>query len=137
MSEPEINYLFKANDEPVSYSDKYKNLNAGVGLTLIANTAYVNASSDSLIISSANTYTKVTDRVYYQVENGNTAIGGLTANSYYYVKTANSSGITLSLSVGGSVVNLTETRTDTSPEVHTLYLRDYEPLTLRFDRGTY
>lgn len=137
MSDPQTNYLFSVNGTPSYYTDQFNNLDAGVPLGLKANTAFVNASSDSLLITSANTYTVSGDRVYYEVANTQTAIDGLTANSFYYVKTANSSAITLSLSEGGTIINLTETRTDANAEIHYLYKRDYEPLTLAFDRGTY
>ena len=45
--------------------------------------------------------------MYYYVPTGNTAIPGLTGNSYYYVAAANSTGNTLSNTVGGSVIVLT------------------------------
>lgn len=137
MSDPQINYMFTVNNVPSYYTDAFKTLASGVPLGIKANTAFINVSSDFILITSANTYTKSGDRVYYEVANSQTAIGGLTANSFYYVKTANTSGITLSNTEGGSVINLTETRTDATAEIHYLYLRDYEGATLLFDRGTY
>jgi hypothetical protein len=137
MTDPVVKYLFAVDNIISDYSDKFSNLDAGVPLGIKANTAFVDASSDSLLITSANTYTKETDRVYYEVANNQTAIGGLTANTFYYVKTANSSAITLSLSENGSVVSLTESRSDANAEIHYLYKRDYDPANLIIDRGTY
>lgn len=47
------------------------------------------------------------DQVFYSVDTGNTAIGGLTENESYYIVQANSSGVKLSTTVGGAAVNVT------------------------------
>ena len=49
------------------------------------------------------------DKVLYSVAAGNTAVTGLTANTYYYVVGANSTGVQLALTVGGAAINVTAT----------------------------
>lgn len=85
-----------------------------------ANTAGVSNTADTLLISSANSFISVGDRVYYGVPTGNTAIPNLTGNTYYYVTFSNSSAIALSSTAGGANVNIAETRTAASPQVHTI-----------------
>ena len=72
-----------------------------------ANTSDINNSTGFITITNANTYLTANQELYYYVPTGNTAIPGLTGNSYYYVAAANSTGITLSNTVGGSVIVLT------------------------------
>lgn len=85
-----------------------------------ANTAGVSNTADTLLISSANSFIFVGDRILYSVPIGNTAIPNLTSNTYYYVTFANSSQIALSTTLGGSNINIAETRTASSPEIHTI-----------------
>lgn len=90
--------------------------------TVIANTSYVDAFADVIKINNSSNTFGLSDYVYYQVESGDTAIGGLTANSYYYVSYANSSYIGLADTLGGNILNLTESRTDDPGESHAIYV---------------
>ena len=85
-----------------------------------ANVVGVSNTSETIAITSANTTFKVGARVFYKVPTSNTAIGGLTANSHYYISFANTSAVALALTVGGANVNLTENRTTNPAEVHQL-----------------
>lgn len=51
------------------------------------------------------------DKLLYQVPAGNTAISGLSDDSIYYVVNSNTSGFSLALTQGGSVINLTANNT--------------------------
>lgn len=90
-------------------------------ITITANTTGVVAASDFIKITSANSKWQVGDRFYYTLAAGNTVIGGMTANSYYYVNFANTTGIVISSSIGGSNLDLTEARTSATAETgHTI-----------------
>jgi hypothetical protein len=84
-----------------------------------ANTTGVSNTSETIAIEAANSIFSVGNKVYYAVPASNTAIGGLTANSYYYVSFANSSTIAVANTPGGANVNITESRTGAG-EVHTI-----------------
>jgi len=89
--------------------------------TLVANTNGVVAATDFIKITTANSFWQANDRFYYTVATGNTAIGGLTGNAYYYVAFANTTGITVSTTQGGANVDLTEARTAATAETgHTI-----------------
>jgi hypothetical protein len=72
--------------------------------TYFSNTS-VNVTSDFLTIANANTLYPIGCIVNYTETGG--AIGGLTANTNYFVNYANSVGLTLSNSRFGSNINLT------------------------------
>jgi len=113
------------------YNVAYVNTTAGIipgdhlyfcdnhNFNVIANTAGYSNSLNILYIGSANTYISVNDRVFYNVPTGNTAISGLTANTYYYVSFVNSSSVALSTTVSGSNVDITGSVTSAG-EVHYL-----------------
>lgn len=67
----------------------------------------VDNSSDFISITSANTYFANGDQVRYITATGNTVVTGLTNNALYYVRYANSTGLTLSLTAGGANVDVT------------------------------
>jgi hypothetical protein len=102
---------------------------SGVGPTLTvaapgainvkANTQGFSNTTDTLVVTSANSRWQVGDRLYYAVPAGNTAITGLTGNSYYYVSFANSTTIAVSATSGGANVDITSANI-TSTEVHTI-----------------
>lgn len=85
-----------------------------------ANTVGVVAADDFIKIAAANSRFTVSDRVYYAVPKSNTAIAPLTGNAYYYVTFANTTGVKLATTLGGSAINITDARTTTVAEVHTL-----------------
>ena len=53
---------------------------------------------------------------------GNTAIAGLTGNSYYYVSFSNTTAFAVSATQGGANIDLTEARTTNPGETHTFTL---------------
>jgi hypothetical protein len=89
-----------------------------VGIAITANTNGVNSTADTIKMSNASNRFRPSDKVYYAVPTGNTAVGGLTGNTYYYVSFANSTDIALSTGTGGPNLNIFETRTGAG-ETHT------------------
>lgn len=89
-------------------------------ITVYANTAGFNNTSNFIVISSANSIFTANDKIYYSVPAGNTAIAGLTGNTFYYVKTTNTTGITLSSNAGGTTIDITDNRTTNPAEQHTI-----------------
>jgi hypothetical protein len=85
-----------------------------------ANTVGVVAADDFIKIATANSRFTVGDRVYYAVPKSNTAITPLTGNAYYYVAFANTTGVKLATTLGGSAIDITDARTTNPAEVHTL-----------------
>jgi len=71
-----------------------------------ANTTYINNTSSSIMFENASSIYKLDDPVYYSVPSGNTAITGLTGNTTYYIKTTNTTAVTLSSSIGGSLLTI-------------------------------
>jgi hypothetical protein len=99
-------------------------------VNIFANTFGVDAANDVLYITDANSIFNVNDYVFYAVPSTNTVIAGLTANSYYYISFANSSSLALSLTEGGTNIDITETRTSFPGETHTLTNEVSRKLTL-------
>jgi len=89
----------------------------GYSTTFVANTTYVNNVSEAISLSNANTYFLPGDRIYYYVPTGNTAIGGLTGNTWYYIASSNTSTVSLAQTSGGATINLTGLSTNPG-EVH-------------------
>lgn len=93
------------------------NLPAPAAINITANT--VGVVNSTLLFSTANSYWQVGDKLTYGVPTGNTAIPGLTGNSVYYVALANTTGVQLAATPGGSVITLTPATT-TPGQVHTI-----------------
>ena len=89
----------------------------GYSTTFVANTQVVNNTSEAISLANANTYFLPGDRIYYYVPTGNTAIGGLTGNTWYYIAASNTSTLSLALTSGGATINLTGATTNPG-EVH-------------------
>jgi len=70
-------------------------------LTAVSNT------NDTIAITTANSILLAGDRVLYLVAAGNTAIGGLSNGSFYFVQSANSTTVKLSATSSGSAIDLT------------------------------
>lgn len=85
----------------------------GYSTTFAANTTGANAGQDSILLTDADTYFTPGERVYYSVPSGNAAVTGLTGNTWYYVKTSNTSAITLSTTNGGAAIDITPNATST------------------------
>lgn len=77
-----------------------------------ANTAVTNAT-DAIAITSANSIFLANDKVTYTVAAGNTALTNLTSGSQYFIKTSNTTAVTLSLTQGGDAIDLTKGLTET------------------------
>ena len=86
---------------------------------LQANASGVNTSSNTILLTNANTKLEVGSRLVYTVPAGNTVIAGLTGSAVYYVSFVNSSAFALTTSPGGSNVHITEARTGVA-ETHTI-----------------
>jgi hypothetical protein len=76
-----------------------------------ANSA-VNDTNETITIASANTKYAVGDKVQYTVDAGNTAMGGLSNGSYYWIAFSNTTVITLAATYGGANVNITKGATE-------------------------
>ena len=77
-----------------------------------ANSAVTNAT-DAITISSANSIFLAGDKVTYTVAAGNTALTNLTSGTVYYIKTSNSTAVTLSTVPNGDTIDLTKGVTET------------------------
>jgi hypothetical protein len=87
-------------------------------INITANTTGVDNATDFIKIASANVKFQAGDRFYYGVPASNTAIGGMTGNTYYYVSFANSTGVCVADTAGGANLDLTALTTNPA-EVHT------------------
>lgn len=77
-----------------------------------ANSAVTNAT-DAIAITTANSIFLANDKVTYTVAAGNTALTNLTSGGTYYIKTSNTTAVTLSLTQGGAAIDLTKGLTET------------------------
>ena len=82
-----------------------------ISVSFNANSAVTNAT-DEIAITSANTLFSVNDSVLYTVATGNTTLTNLVSGTRYFIKTSNSSAVTLSDTSGGSTINLTKGLTE-------------------------
>jgi hypothetical protein len=76
-----------------------------------ANSAVTNAT-DAIAITSANSIFLAGDKVTYTVA-GNTALTNLTSGGTYYIKTSNSTAVTLATAPNGATIDLTKGLTET------------------------
>lgn len=94
---------------------------APTAVNISANTsAGFSNTSDTLIVSSANSRFQAGDRIYYAVPTGNTPIAPLSGNNYYYVAFANTTRITIAATPGGANIDITDARITASAETHTI-----------------
>jgi len=77
-----------------------------------ANSAVTNAT-DAIAITTANSIFLAGDKVTYTVAAGNTALTNLTSGGTYYIKTSNSTAVTLSAAPNGDTIDLTKGLTET------------------------
>jgi len=77
----------------------------GNSITFNANTQ-VDGTNEFITLSGGNPFSN-NDIVLYTVAAGNTAVTGLTTATSYYVVSSNSTGVKLSSSLNGDVINLT------------------------------
>lgn len=105
-------------------------------ITFNANTALFQDATFNALTGVANTTEFITtssahgfsdgDRVQYLVAASNTAVGGLTNATSYYVVSSNTSALKLSTASGGAAVNVTAGSSETG---HTLRRLDYIEIT--------
>jgi hypothetical protein len=93
---------------------------APAAINITANSVGFSNTTDTLVVSTANSKWQVGDRLYYGVPAANTPIAPLTGNTYYYVSFANTTTIAISATSGGTNVNITDARTTATGEVHTI-----------------
>ena len=68
----------------------------------------VNSNTDFIAIIEADVNYPANSYIRYYTNTGNTALTGLSNNTFYFVSTANSTGITLSSTAGGANINITQ-----------------------------
>jgi hypothetical protein len=73
----------------------------------------VSNTDDTIAISTANSKFLVNDKVLYTVATGNTAIGGLTTGTFYYIQAANTTTVKLTTAPGQAAINLTASVSET------------------------
>lgn len=105
--------------------DDYKDGNGVVqyirnATPIVANTTGFDVVNNAILIANADTIFTANQQVYYMVPSGGTPLTPLAANTAYYVDTVNSSAITLKASYVGSTIDITDFRTDATPEAHTI-----------------
>ena len=93
---------------------------APAAINITANSVGFSNTTDTLVVTSANSRWQVGDRLYYSVPTGNTPIAPLTGNSYYYVSFANTTRIAVSATAGGANIDIVDTRVTATGEVHTI-----------------
>ena len=77
-----------------------------------ANAAVTNAT-DAIAITTANSFFLAGDKVTYTVATGNTALTNLASGGTYYIKTSNTTAVTLATAPNGDTIDLTKGLTET------------------------
>jgi hypothetical protein len=77
-----------------------------------ANAAVTNAT-DAIAITTANSFFLVGDKVTYTVATGNTALTNLVSGTDYFIKTSNTTAVTLAAVPNGDTINLTKGLSET------------------------
>jgi hypothetical protein len=113
LSNNSFYYVLASNSTGITLTTEAGNTAAKVNVTQSSNVAEFNSntnvqnSNDFISIASANSLFANGDQVRYVITNGNVPVGGLEAESLYYVRYANSTGLALSVTAGGANVDLT------------------------------
>jgi hypothetical protein len=94
-------------------------ISAPTALNITANTTGVSNTTDTILLTTANSRFQAGDRLYYSVPTGNTAIPNLTGNTFYYVTFANTTALAVSSTKGGTNVDIATT-VAVAGETHTL-----------------
>ena len=129
LSNNSFYYVLASNTTGVTLTTEVANTLAKVNITQSSNVAEFNSntqvqnSNDFIQIATANTLFANGSQVRYVVSSGIAAVDGLEANSLYYVRYANSTGLALSVTAGGSNVDLTAA----NPGGTGHFLRNYNP----------
>ncbi len=93
---------------------------APTAVNITANSVGFSNTTDTLVVTSANSRFQVGDKVYYAVPAANTPIAPLTGNTYYYISFANTTRVAVSATPGGANVDITDARVTATGEVHTI-----------------
>lgn len=105
------NTVYRMNGNVTTYSTN--NTIVGYSQSFTANTTSVNNTADCILFSNANTDFKVGDRIFYYVPSGNTPVGGLTGNNWYYIAASNTTAIKLNSQAGNTTgIDLTAATTN-------------------------
>jgi len=121
-----INQVFMDTGEVVIYrnivANTYSSQNPiGIDTARTFDASSIDPETARIEIQNANIYFSVGDKVlYYTPVDSFGAISGLSNNSFYYIRTANSSGFDLSEEQGGALINIYPSE---SPEQEDHYLR--------------
>jgi hypothetical protein len=99
----------------ISYPYKYAAPNTFATFTTSSG---ISNTNDTILIGNANTHFLPGDMITYVCPTSNTAVSGFVNNEIYFVKTSNTTTITLSDTYEGATKNLTSSSTG---EVHFLY----------------
>jgi hypothetical protein len=122
-------YVLSSNTTGVTLTTEAGNTAAKVNITQSSNIAEFNSntsiqnSNNFILIASANSLFANGDQVRYVVTPGTTALSGLTAETLYYVRYANSTGLALSATASGSNADITAL----APGSDGHFLRYYNP----------
>jgi len=104
-----LDYRIKDETDPITQTENF--IMSIDGLAILANSTGVDSDNDVVTVNNASNYYKINDLVYYEVSNGETAIGGLTDNTYYRISFFNSTSISfLNSNIGANII-LIEDRT--------------------------
>ena len=93
---------------------------APAAINITANSTGFSNTTDTLVVTTANSRFQVGDRVFYAVPAANTPIAPLTGNTFFFVSFANTTTIALSATSGGANIDITDARTTATGEVHTI-----------------
>ena len=93
---------------------------APAAINITANSVGFSNTTDTLVVTAANSRFQVGDRLYYSVPTANTPIAPLVGNAFYYVSFTNTTAVALSTTAGGANVNITDARVTATGEVHTI-----------------
>jgi hypothetical protein len=113
LSNNNFYYVLASNSIGITLTTDAGNTAAKVNVTQSSNVAEFNSntnvqnSNDFISIASANSLFANGNQVRYVITNGNVPVGGLEAESLYYIRYANSTGLALSVTAGGANVDLT------------------------------
>ena len=99
----------------ISYPYKFSAPNT---FATFVTTTGISNTNETILISNANTHFLPGDQITYVCPTSNTALSGFVNNALYYVKTSNTTTITLSDTYEGTTKNLTSAA---AGETHFLY----------------
>ena len=109
----EYYYVLTSNSTGIILTTEAANTLANVNITQSSNVVTFNSntnvenSNDFISIATANTLFANGDQVRYLITNGITPVPGLEANGLYYIRFANTTGLKLSETADGAIIDIT------------------------------